>query len=70
MSLWKELLDSLDTSGGHIFVLSVASMVLLFSGHFFQMETASQHTELFLGALLLALKGTGKANGKGDSDVR
>lgn len=53
MIFWQDLLDSLNTDGGHIFLLAV---FVIGANRFNAME---KHIELFLGALLGYLKGAG-----------
>ncbi len=53
MRFWQDLLDSLNSDGGHIFLLGL--FVILCNRY----TAMSNHEELFLGALLGYLKGAG-----------
>lgn len=58
---WKNFLDSLDTPGGHVFLLCIAVPGMMIAHHY---GLATQgEVGLFSGALLVALKGTIRNNG-------
>lgn len=62
----KEILDALNTDGGHI----ALALFLLFAGIFLIVRwQVAEGKELFIfamGVLGMAMKSTGKANGKSD----
>lgn len=67
MHLFKEFIDAVNTDGGHI----ALALFLLFTGLFCLIHwQLAEGKELFvfaLGVLGMAMKSTGKANGKGES---
>lgn len=64
MKILKDLLDALNTDGGH----QVLALFLLFTGLFLIVRwQIAEGKELFvfaMGVLGMAMKSTGKANGK------
>ncbi len=63
MRFWQDALDSLNSDGGHIFLLAV--FVILCNRY----TAMSNHEELFLGALLGYLKGAGSNKTRRDRPV-
>jgi hypothetical protein len=73
MKTINNIVDAISTAGGGVLMLAVASLILLvallFASHykFSSDDVITIRTTFvgFSGALLLALKSEGKANGKG-----
>lgn len=57
MKFWRELLDSFDTAGGHIFLLVILAYVMVV----FQVQSMEKFQGEIVGGLLVALKGQGSA---------
>jgi len=64
MSGWKDFLDSLDTSGGHIFLMFLLFLlgVLVLSG--LGIAEGRDVIVASVAGILTTLKGTRRANGK------
>jgi hypothetical protein len=54
---WQQFLDTLDSTGGHIFLLSLAIAALLIA-QAFHWQSSERTLGEFTGALLYALKGS------------
>ena len=56
MTTWKNFLDSLDTTGGHILLL-IGVLVMLFGATHAGMQSADKFMGEAFGALLYSLRG-------------
>lgn len=61
--VWQDLLDSLNTDGGHIVLLAVFVIICV------EVASLAAHVELFAGALLGYLKGSGSNKSRRDQPI-
>ncbi len=67
MRYWHDFLDSLDSDGGHIFILGMIIIAGMAAIHF-QIMKADTIVDGAFGALLLALKDAGSNKDHRDTD--